>query len=411
MGSVYRRNHTDAQGRTRKAAKYTISYRDERGRPRTASGFRDKRASEEKLRKIEERVDRLRAGLPVAQLESERRGWLPTVEAYRAELLRLGRTAQHAATTVQQLTDIGAYVGGGKPAWLFVEDITADGLCAFLAHLSTRQPTMPTDQARKRGWNRKPGRLGPASARTCNAYRDSLAALCSWCVERGWLVANPIDRVAKTSLGRPGDTSKRPRARRALTLAEFQALTTCAKVQPWRRVLYQVAGLSGLRGLELHLLQPCDFTLGVRPRFHLRPEITKGKRLDTVPMLPECAALLGRLADGLSPDARVFPRRPNHHTVERDLERAKVARRDYRGRFANFHSLRYFFCTLVGKELPIQRVRQLMRHQDIRTTCNLYLDLGIEDVADQLAALPELFKEAAAQQAEKEKAALQERAG
>jgi hypothetical protein len=34
----------------------------------------------------------------------------------------------------------------------------------------------------------------------------------------------------------------------------------------------------------------------------------------------------------------------------------------------------------------------LVRHKDIRTTCNLYMDLGIEDVTEAILKLPALWE-------------------
>ena len=68
--------------------------------------------------------------------------------------------------------------------------------------------------------------------------------------------------------------------------------------------------------------------------------------------------------------------------VDKDRRRAGIAKKDA-GNSADFHSLRYFFCTTMGEKLPIQRVRILMRHRDIRTTCNLYMQLGPTDAAEE----------------------------
>jgi hypothetical protein len=47
--------------------------------------------------------------------------------------------------------------------------------------------------------------------------------------------------------------------------------------------------------------------------------------------------------------------------------------------------------TLLARRLPIQTVQRLMRHGDIRRTVNLYLDLGLDDLAGEVAKLPSLF--------------------
>lgn len=39
----------------------------------------------------------------------------------------------------------------------------------------------------------------------------------------------------------------------------------------------------------------------------------------------------------------------------------------------------------------MQLVKRLMRHRDIRTTVNLYMDLGLEDVAEEVALLPRVL--------------------
>ena len=57
----------------------------------------------------------------------------------------------------------------------------------------------------------------------------------------------------------------------------------------------------------------------------------------------------------------------------------------------DFHCFRYFFYTLCAKHMPIQMVRLLMRHRDIRQTCNLYMDLGLTDLKDELLKLPPLI--------------------
>ena len=73
---------------------------------------------------------------------------------------------------------------------------------------------------------------------------------------------------------------------------------------------------------------------------------------------------------------------PRHETMERDLKRAGIAKKDAAGKTADFHSLRYFFCTEMGKRLTIQKVRVLMRHANIKQTCDTYMDLGLSDVGE-----------------------------
>lgn len=369
--------------------RWSIAWQDEQGKRRSKRSSKDRRVAQEELRQLEDRAERLRLGMPVEKLASDVRTWQVAATGYRADLERQGRSAGYITTTIRQLTDVGLWC-----RWDSIEAMRADRLTEFLSHVAEHgldRPELVRDGKRQRF----PKRVGkPVAPRTCNAYRDAASGFAAWCVSQGWLESNPLSRVPKAKLGAPGDLSRRPRARRALTVAEFAGLIACEKIPQCRRELYELAGLSGLRAKELNHVAPCDFTLGARPMLHLRPEITKGKRLDRVPLLPECSKLLTRLVSNMTPLCRLFPRRPHHRTIAADFRRAGIAHRDERGRYANGHSLRYFFCCLVGRVLPIQRVRVLLRHQDIRTTCNLYLDLGIEDLADTLETLPSLFEEA-----------------
>lgn len=383
MGSCYRRERT-VKGRTYREAKYTVSWFDHEAKKcRTRKAYRDKKASEELLRQLEQRSDRQAVGLPVPLSDHEResRSWTAAVEAYRADRQRLGRSTAYVTQTVQQLTDIGKWCG-----WTSINQMRADRLREFLAALAAGKI-----ERKRRPRDKRKIATKPAAPKTANAYRDAAVGFGAWCVEQDWLEANPLEKVPKAELGQPGDTSRRPRARRALTVEEFRKLTGCPRVREWRQRFYEVAGLSGLRAGELRQLAPCDFVLGARPRWRLRPEITKAGRLDDVPMLPECAAALQQLVVGKGEVQPIFGRRPHPRTVEQDLGRAGVAKHDARGRQADAHSLRYFFCALVGRVLPIQRVRQLMRHRDIQTTARIYLDLGIADIAEKLETLPALL--------------------
>jgi len=208
----------------------------------------------------------------------------------------------------------------------------------------------------------------------------------NWCVvSQGWLEENPLKGFAKAKSG-----GKKTRPRRAYTVEEFNAV---CKASLNHGTLYKIAGLCGLRRAELRRLEKRDLTpIGDRPTWHLRAEITKGKRKEIVPMLAECVELIRPLWQKLKqPTDHLFPRIPRTETLHKDLIRAGVRRMDDEGRYVDFHSFRYFFCTLLARHLPIQTVRLLMRHKDIRQTCNLYMDLGLTDVSEAIVRLPPLL--------------------
>jgi integrase len=152
-----------------------------------------------------------------------------------------------------------------------------------------------------------------------------------------------------------------------------------------------VAALTGLRGKELRLVEKRDFELAAGV-WTCRAEVDKTGRTWRLPILPDLLPELARILLPLpEPTSRVFPEQIGTSMFDEHLRRAKLTKVGEDGRRLNFHSLRYFFCTLLGKRLPIQTVARLMRHGDIRRTVNLYLDLGLDDLAQEVAKLPKLF--------------------
>jgi integrase len=150
-----------------------------------------------------------------------------------------------------------------------------------------------------------------------------------------------------------------------------------------------VAALSGFRRKELARLQKQDCDPH-RLLWHPRAVITKARRQELIPMSPECGEVLRELWDSLpAPDSPLL-QVPAPVTVRKDLRKAKIERQDASGRWVDFHSLRYFFCTQMAKVLPIQKVMLLMRHRSITLTANLYLDLGLTDVAEEGWSIPRI---------------------
>jgi integrase len=166
-----------------------------------------------------------------------------------------------------------------------------------------------------------------------------------------------------------------------------------------RRTIYLVASFSGLRRSELRRLQKQDWTpTGPHPRWHIRAEVTKNGRSADLPTLPDCAETIRPSWEKLQrPTDLLFRDRYRRCTVPHvtklhdDLRAAAIPRQDARGRWADFHSFRYFFCTQMGERYPIQKVNELMRHSTITLTADLYTDLGLTDVAESCWALDRLF--------------------
>ncbi len=341
--------------------KYRIAYVNERGQRVNVPGFRDKQATLEKARKLERDAERARAGLPIADQQRRQQPITELMELWIAELERLGRSHAHIQSQRRLLGKLWSAC-----SWNCLAQLKVDDLDAFLTTL----------------------RYSGRGARALNSYRDALHAFLRFCQRRRWIEDNPLRDHPKAR--EPGGKKRRPR--RAYTVDEFQALVATATRH---KTLYLVAGLSGLRRSELRQLEKRDLTpTGPHPTWHLRAEIAKGRRKDVVPMLPDVVGIIRPLWEAApNPTDRIFASIPRTKTLNRDQQESGVVHTDAEGRTVDFHSFRYFFCTLCAKHMPIQMVRLLMRHRDIRQTCNLYMDLGLTDIQEAMTQLPKALPE------------------
>lgn len=360
MGSIYRPTRKGENGERIKYKCYRIAYRDDRGVRVTEKAFKDKEASKALLRKRELEVERKKAGLRVEEEKKLKMPWHEIVAEYIADMDRIDRSKSHRKGTIGNLRRIQKGTG-----WRCLADMKREDLIRFLNE------------------KKKEGR----APKTLNHYVDKLCAFLNWVKEQGWIERHPFEGFKRTPIG-----DDRPFRRRAFTKEEFLQITNLGGPHD---LLYKVAGLSGLRYSELKRLERSDVDLSnpEQPVWRLRASATKGKRDEVVPILPECVPVLQEVLRRAEQGARsrLFLRLPSDRTVQRDIRLAGIPRFDERGRRVNFHSFRYFFCTLLGKVLPIQIVRILMRHRDISTTCRVYMDLGLTDVNEAMLKLPKLL--------------------
>jgi integrase len=332
--------------------RYRIWYKDHNGVRQTAPGYTDKAASMAKLNNLERDVDRRSAGMIVVDRERLKTPLKELIALYQADLVRQGTTPEHYKHQAGCLRRLAKW-----QKWTVLAQVQHDSLSRGLALL---------------------GRWGYAP-RSINHYLAAWQYFCKWCVDNNYLQESPVGRV-KRSRG-----LARPKAKRAPTMEEWDRLLAVARLH--RRDLYFVASLTGLRRSELRRLEVRDVDLA-QGKLRLRAEATKGHRADVVPLLPDVVPVLTRLCSGRAASERVFPRLSDARTFLRDLGRAGIVSPDATGRIVSFHSLRYFFCTLLARKLPIQWVRLLMRHKNINTTCRIYMDLGLDDLAEEVLQLP-----------------------
>ncbi len=226
------------------------------------------------------------------------------------------------------------------------------------------------------------------SVRYQNHFLDAMRVFLNW-AERTYQTPNPLKHLQKLRVPQPSSDGPR-----AFTEDELSRLYAAA---PRRRFFYRLLALTGLRHKEASRLIWADVRLdGDNPGLFLRPEATKSRRADWLPILkdlvPEFRAARPVFA---KPETRVFWKgAPNMETLHRDFAKAGIQHQDDLGRAAGFHTFRRTFISHLQKRGVHSRViMQLARHKSLRMTDVTYTDAtqlplreGIETLANLVKA-------------------------
>jgi integrase len=209
------------------------------------------------------------------------------------------------------------------------------------------------------------GRTG----KTLRNYQESLQSFCRWCVDRGYLPADPLARLRKF------DASPRTR-RRALTLPDIAAIMAVAA--PERRLLYEMALFSGLRLGELRHLKGAHLDIergGVR----LEAEWTKNRRAGFQPLPAHLVARLARATEFPSSPLLRAPSQPQlTRLFDRDLQAAGIEKVNQQG-VVVFHSWRGTYGTLLDSlGASPKETQELMRHATPMLTMQRYVQARLE---------------------------------
>ncbi len=221
------------------------------------------------------------------------------------------------------------------------------------------------------------GRTG----KTLANYAESLGAFCDWSVQRGYLDDDPLKALA------PFDTTPTTH-RRAMSAEEIQRLlASCA---PHRRLVYEVAFVSGLRANELRNLTASHLDLD-RGGLRLDAAWTKNRRegfqrlpqsllrrLEAFAETGEAAELYDEFHRGSSPK-RGIPRRPllyvpsnTSRDLGKDLKAAGIPRHGPGGKL-DFHACRTAYVSLVLESgATAKEAQELARHSTPDLTMNVY---------------------------------------
>ena len=246
----------------------------------------------------------------------------------------------------------------------------------------------------------KEGKTG----KTQSNYAEALHAFCNYCLDRGYLAADPLKAMAGF------DTTPQSQ-RRAMTPEEIRQLLAASP--PDRRLLYETALFSGLRVNELKNLTVGHLDVdgcGLR----LEAEWTKNRKSGFQPLPRRVVEQLQAFAatgearciyEATYKKARTkkplprspllyVPSQPNR-PLDADLRAAGIPKHTPKGKL-DFHALRVAFINLVlDTDMTVRDAQALARHSTPDMTLNVYgrpqehrLSAAVEYIADEVLSVP-----------------------
>ncbi|MFH1740578.1 MAG: site-specific integrase [bacterium] len=232
--------------------------------------------------------------------------------------------------------------------------------------------------------------------KTASNYREAIKTFCAWCVRRGYLSEDPLEKLS-------GFDVTPVSRRRAMTPEEIRRLLEVAPEH--RRLLYEVALMSGLRAGELRSLTVEHLDVK-RTGLLLDGEWTKNRKQGFQPV-PRW--LTGELKDFVDSGSAVelyrrdsrnrrrailerpllfVPRDPSYE-LEKDLANAGIAKHTAEGK-VDFHSLRTTFVSLIVEAgASAKEAQTLARHSTVDLTMNVYARAREERLAEVAERLGE----------------------
>lgn len=277
--------------------------------------------------------------------------------------------------------------------------LNPDRLCKVNASaLSTFATKLRKPRTVKRG-NKTITRPPVKETTVAGILRHVKAAL-SWGFTVGLLTAVPKVAMPKGSKGRKMKGG-------ALVGEQFdRMIDAVSKVRPkdtaeWVRYLTGL-WLSGLRLQESVTLSweaespfAVDLT-GRRPRFRIKGTDQKNGNDQLLPLTPDFAEFLLQTPEGQR-HGRVFKLNEvetgipitGHSTgqlVAKIGEAARIVVNAVEGKTASAHDLRRTFASRWAKRVAPAILQKLMRHASIQTTMGYYVDLDVDEMADELWA-------------------------
>ena len=402
--SIFRRKYKiKATGKQRELARYYV--RVSIGRKRYEIPAYTDRAASEALDHRIQRLKNIRAW--DSQLDADTLRWLDRtdpklrerlcgiglVENWRGNALDDLLEAWHQSITAKGSTGRQADDQKARAKRLF-------DACGFLAWHEIEPDAVEAQlmEWRQEGIEWLDGRR--MTAQTSNYYLRAAKQFTRWMVARRHAPEDPLLRL---DLMKGKAIGSKTRIRRAPTPEELDSLIEAAlnspagktvnlATGPQRASAYWFSAWSGFRSGEVRALR--------RKHFHLDDEIpwvelpgsdTKDGKPARMPLPPQ---LLGALVPTLRqtlPEARVFPMgRETARMIRRDLKPAGIKYKDESDRILDFHSLRRYAPTQLGRRgVHPNLIHRLERHSTMEMTLH-YTDTEFGEMAEAQRVFPEI---------------------
>ena len=378
MATLFKRKRTAViNGRRVKkvSRRWYTRLTDANGKKRTIALFMDRVASQQKAALLQKTIELERAGV---------------IDRFRKP--RRTPLAEHLTDYRQALLDKGATKGHAMLTYNRVESVLQACKFVFLADVQPSRVQNHIAECKRAG-------LG---ARSCNHYLASLKAFFTWMARDQRTAENPLVHLK-------GFNTKKDirRQRRALTLDEIDALLSATLRGPnhhnmtgkGRYMIYLLGLTTGLRAGELHSLTWRSLNLSEsEPSVTVLAAYAKNGKEATLPLRQDVGEQFRHwFAYGdFSLDDEVFPgfnKAKGAAMLRQDLRAAGIAYEDEAGRYADFHSLRHTFISIVGKSgATAKEVQRLARHSTVALTLDVYTHLGLNDERRAVENLPELHR-------------------
>ena len=294
--------------------------------------------------------------VPEAELRSARASTLPLVEQFLASLKADGRSKDHVSNVSAHLKRLLSECG-----WKLVQDILPASFTGWKVTQEHRAP------------------------KTLNEFLGSAKHFCTWLVDQGKTSVNPLGKIKRVPT-----KGRQHRQRRALSIEE---LTKLLSVSGKRKLVYAFAFYTGVRRGELEQLLLSDIERDKTGLWvSIRPEISKNRNGDRLPIHPSLVALLEEHLKERKGAKMLFKSIPRCDTLREDLKRAGIPYKDERGQQADFHALRKATSTHLGAHSAAPRAQMgMLRHSDPRLTLQTYTDDKHIQLREAVEKLPDVI--------------------